>query len=71
MTTISAPRALTRPTPFERTLLHAAAALDRFVSSRLERRGTTEHRRADDAWRAHSVTRSAAEAHGAIGLLPR
>ena len=71
MTAISAPRVSTGATPFERTLLHAASALDRFVASRLERRGATEYRRADDARRAYSVTRDAAHARGALGLLPR
>jgi hypothetical protein len=71
MTAISAPRVIAGATPFERALLHAASALDGYVASRLERRGTSEYRRADDARRIYSLTRDAAQARGAIGLLPR
>lgn len=71
MTAISAPRPLTRATPFERTLLHAASAIDRFVALRLERRSNPEYRRAHEA-RARSVSfRDAAVARGAIGVIPR
>ena len=71
MTAISAPRALTRATPFERTLLRAASALDLFVAARLERRGGAAHRRAVEAQTAAAADRRAAEARGAIGMLPR
>jgi hypothetical protein len=71
MTAISAPSVGTGATPFERALLAAASSLDRFVANRLERRGGTEHRRAHEAQLAFAATRDAAQALGAIGLLPR
>ena len=71
MTAISAPRALTRATPFERTLLRAASTLDRFVAARLERRGGNAHRRAAEVQITVAADRRAAEARGAIGMLPR
>jgi len=64
-------RTITSATPFERTLLHAASALDLFVSARLERRGSAVHRRAAAVQSAAAVLRRDAEARGAIGLLPR
>ena len=69
MTTISASRAAV--TPFESMLLHAASALDIFVASRLERRGSPASRRAIGAQTAGSAARDAAQARGAIGMLPR
>lgn len=71
MTAISAPRVRTGATSFERVLLGAASGLDRFVANRLERRGSSEYRRADHAQSSHAATRDAAHARGAIGLLPR
>jgi hypothetical protein len=71
MTAISAPRVRTGATPFERVLLGAASGLDSFVANRLERRGGTEYRRAHRAQRSYAATRDAAQARGAIGLLPR
>ena len=71
MTAISASRVSSGATPFERTLLSAASALDRFVAGRLELRGGSEYRRAHDAQLAFAATRDAAQARGAIGLLPR
>jgi hypothetical protein len=71
MTAISAPRVRTGATPFERVLLGAASGLDNFVANRLERRGGTEYRRAHHAQRSYAATRDAAQARGAIGLLPR
>lgn len=69
MTTISAPRAAA--TPFESVLLRAASALDRFVATRLEQRGALVYRRATQARMAALGARDAAEARGAIGILPR
>ena len=71
MTAISAPGVGTGATPFERALLGAASGLDRFVANRLERRTGTEYRRAHEARLAFAATRHAAQARGAIGLLPR
>jgi len=71
MSAISASRTITRATHFERTLLHAASALDLFVANRLERRGRVSYRRAADAQASAADVRSAAEARGAIGVLPR
>ena len=71
MTAISAPRVLSGATPFERALLSAASALDRFVAHRLQRRGEAGYRRAHEAQLAFAVTRDAAQARGAMGLLPR
>jgi len=71
MTAISAPRALTRATPFERMLLHAASGLDAFVAARLERRGHAAYRRAAEAQSAAADRRNGAQARGAMGVLPR
>ena len=75
MTTIPAPHATTRTiigaTPFERTLLRAASGLDVFVAARLERRRSAAYRDAAAAQSAAAGARIAAEARGAIGLLPR
>ena len=71
MTAISAARTSTRATPFERTLLRAASALDDIVAARIERRGGAEYRRAAEAQSAVVAVRSSAEARGAIGVLPR
>ena len=71
MTAISAPRVRTGATPFERALLGAASALDRFVANRVERRGDTGYRRAHQAQLSFAAARDAARARGAIGLLPR
>ncbi|MCR2763756.1 hypothetical protein NQ152_09575 [Microbacterium sp. zg.B48] len=71
MTAVSAPRVLPRATPFERALLRAASGLDRYVAARVDRRGHPAYRRAAEA-RSHAVTlRAAAEARGAMGVLPR
>jgi len=69
MTTISAHHAA--PNAFERALLHAASALDSFVTVRLESRSGAVHRRLIEAQSAASALRGQAEARGAIGLLPR
>ncbi|MBD3941463.1 hypothetical protein IF188_07100 [Microbacterium sp. NEAU-LLC] len=76
MTTITAhrvasPRAVVRTTAFDRALLQAASALDAFVVARLERRASVGRRRAIVAQDAAATTRGAAEARGALGLLPR
>jgi hypothetical protein len=75
MTAIPAPRAtagtIISATPFERALLRSASALDVFVAARLERRGSAAYRRAAAAQSASAHERIAAEARGAIGLLPR
>ncbi|SFS05878.1 hypothetical protein SAMN04487846_2036 [Microbacterium sp. cf046] len=71
MTAISAPRSLTRTTPFERALLSAASALDVYVAARLERRNGAAHRQAAVAQSAFDAARRGAEARGAIGILPR
>ena len=69
MTTVSAARAAV--TPFESLLLHAASALDLFVAARLERRGGPAYRRAAETRTTGLGARGAAEARGAIGMLPR
>ena len=71
MTAIPAARVIAHATPFERTLLRAASTLDHFVAMRLERRSGLAHRRAVEAQSAFAAARRSAEAHGAIGLLPR
>lgn len=71
MTAISAPRNLSRTTSFERILLRAASGLDRFVAARLERRATAAHRAVVDAQSSFAAARRAAEARGALGVLPR
>lgn len=71
MTTISASRARVAMTPFESALLRAASALDSFVSGRLERRSGTAYRRAAAAQASGAAARDAAQARGALGILPR
>ena len=71
MTAISAPRISAGTTPFERSLLRTSSALDGFVVRRLERRASVEYRRADDVQSARVSARDAAQARGAMGLLPR
>ena len=71
MTAISAPRVSVGTTPFERSLLRAATALDHFVSHRLERRSSAEERNAAAARSSAASVRNAAEAHAVMGMLPR
>ena len=71
MTAISAPRVSVGTTPFERSLLRAATALDHFVSHRLERRSGADERRAAAVRTTAASVRGAAEAHAAMGMLPR
>jgi len=71
MTAVTAARTATRATPFERTLLRAASALDEFVAARVERRGGAEYRRAAEAQSGVVAVRRSAEARGVIGMLPR
>ena len=71
MTAISAPRTSAGITPFERSLLRAASTLDAFVTHRLTRRASAEYRRATAVQSGAVAIRDAAQAHGAIGLLPR
>ena len=70
MTALPSPQRLTGATSFERTLLRAASALDRFVRSRLATRSAHEYRRAQEAQGAGASDRSAAVARGAIGMMP-
>ncbi len=71
MTTISASRSTAGTTPFESMLLGAASAVDDFVAGRLERRGSAVYRRAARTAAAGAAARDAAQARGAIGILPR
>ena len=71
MTAISAPRVSVGTTPFERSLLRAATALDQYVSHRLERRSSTEERNAAAVRTSAASARGAAEAHAVMGMLPR
>ena len=71
MTAITAPRVSVGITPFERSLLRASSALDQYVSHRLERRSGAEERKADAVRSGAASTRGAAEAHAAMGMLPR
>ena len=71
MTAISAPRISAGTTTFERSLLRASTALDQYVSHRLERRSGAEERRVAALRSAVASARGAAEAHAAIGMLPR
>ena len=68
MTALIAPRSV-RTTRFERMLLTAAAGMDRFVATRLERRGATAP--PVSAQTAATDTRADALAMGSIGMLPR
>lgn len=68
MTALTAPRSV-RATGFERMLLTAAAAMDRFVAVRLERRGSLAA--PVDARSAASDARADALAMGSVGMLPR
>lgn len=70
MTTLTAPVASTT-TSFERALLRTAATLDAYVTMRLTRRAGAEHRRASIAQHDAVASRAAAQARGAIGILPR
>ena len=69
MTALTASHAVVRTTGFERMLLTTAAGLDRFVATRLARRGTNDGPRA--AQTAAGDSRSDALAMGAVGMLPR
>jgi hypothetical protein len=71
MTAISAPRTSAGITTFERSLLRTASAMDRFVVQRLERRASAEYHRAAAVQSATVLARDAAQARGAMGLLPR
>ena len=71
MIAISAPRTSAGITPFERSLLRTSWALDGFVVRRLARRASVEYRRAADVQSARVSARDAAQARGAMGLLPR
>ncbi len=68
MTALTVHRSV-RTTPFERMLLTAAARMDRFVASRLERRGATAAPAA--ARTAATDARADALAIGSVGMLPR
>ena len=68
MTALIAPRSV-RTTRFERMLLTTAAGMDRFVETRLERRGTTPPPVA--AQTAAADARADALATGSVGMLPR
>jgi hypothetical protein len=71
MTAITAPRTVAGTTSFERTLLRAASALDQFVLHRLERRSAPDARSAAAARSVVASARDAAEAHAAMGMMPR
>lgn len=71
MTTLSASRAGVAVTTFEGILLRAASALEHFASERLERRGGDAYRRAAQTQAAGEAARGAAQAHAAIGMIPR
>ena len=71
MTTISAPVARTAATRFESLLLRAASALDGFVAARLEQRCSEVYRGVAQTQAASAAARGAAQARGAIGVLPR
>jgi hypothetical protein len=71
MTAISAPRISAGTTTFERSLLRASTALDQYVSHRLERRSAAEERQAAAVRTSAAAARGAAEAHAAMGMLPR
>ena len=58
-------------TRFDRSLLRAASLLDAVVAARLERRGTGRWRDALASQTAAADARRAAQARGAIGILPR
>lgn len=68
---IVAPALAARATRFDRTLLRATSTIDSFVVARLERRAGDGSRRVLTAQAAAAERRRDAEAHGAIGLLPR
>ncbi|KRB37690.1 hypothetical protein [Microbacterium sp. Root180] len=68
MTALTVHRSV-RTTPFERMLLTAAAGMDRFVATRLARRGTTAP--PISARTAATDARADALAMGAVGMLPR
>jgi hypothetical protein len=71
MTAIPASAARNAATPFESLLLRAASAVDQLVAARLEQRGGTVYRRAAATQAAAAAARGAAQARGAIGVLPR
>jgi hypothetical protein len=56
---------------FDRVLLRTAATLSSYVVLRLERRSGAAPRRAVAAQSAAASARNAAQARGAIGILPR
>lgn len=69
MTAFIAPRTVARTTRFERMLLTTAAGMDRFVTTRLERRAVVARPVAAQVGAADA--RSDALAMGSIGMLPR
>lgn len=71
MTAISIGRAPIRTTSFERVLLSLAASLDRYVGLRAQKRATADYRRVAAARADVAAARSAAEALGSIGIIPR
>ncbi|MCC2032284.1 hypothetical protein [Microbacterium allomyrinae] len=68
---VSAPGSRARVTPFERTLLRTASALDAFVVTRLERRTGAVGRQALTVQAAFALARRDAEARGVMGMIPR
>jgi hypothetical protein len=71
MTAISAPAARTGATPLESLLLRASSALDDHIAARLDRRASAVYRCAAETRAAGAAARDAAQARGAIGVLPR
>lgn len=64
--TALAPRALARPTRFERLLLATSDHLDAIVAARLDRRVVAAAQPPDAA-----DTRAVAQALGSVGIMPR
>jgi hypothetical protein len=71
MTALSVPRSRARTTTFERVLLQASAAADRYVAARMARRTSATARAVLVAQEAAADVRHNARALGAIGLPPR
>ncbi|GAA1674843.1 hypothetical protein [Microbacterium lacus] len=71
MTAVPAPRTLVRVTRFERLLLAAASAIASHVDARLEHRAGPAYRAATQVRNGMEESRRAAQARGAVGLLPR
>lgn len=71
MTAITASVTRTDATPFESLLLRMTSAAEVFVLRRQERRVSAVYRHVARTAAAGAAAREAAQARGAIGLLPR